>query len=177
MELVSREEQKVGIAPFDLSKIRKFDRQTEKVELAIRSYELANKYFSAARLLLDKSFEYMPVVLTNISFSCELYLKALLYGYNTDFGNMHGLKDLFEKLPNDIQNYVANNVAIDNREREFSLCLAEQNSAFVTYRYMNEAKAITAHPVFLFAFAHILQFIYEALTEENNEMIESGDIE
>ena len=180
MNIVSREEcieHSTGFAPFDLTKTLKFDRKTEKVELAVRTYDLANIYFSAARVLLDKSIEYMPVVLTNISFACELYLKALLYGYNTDLSNIHGLKDLFEKLPEDIQSYIANNIAIENREYEFPLCLAEQNTAFVTYRYMNEAKRIAAHPIFLFAFAHILQFVYETLTEESNEIIESGDIE
>lgn len=169
MNLVLREE-RGGFAPFDLTKTPKFDRKTEKVELAIRSYDLANTYFSAAKLLFDTSFQYMPVVLTNIAFSCELYLKALLHGYNIDFGNTHGLKDLFEKLPTDIQDYVSQNIAIENRDTEFNLCLAEQNNAFVTYRYMNEAKSITAHPIFLFAFAHILQFIYETLTEKYSQL-------
>ena len=78
------------------------------------------------------------------------------------------LADLFEKLPSEIKGYVAQHIAIDNRETEFTLCLTEQNKAFETYRYMNEAKSITAHPVFLFAFAHILKIVYEALTEEHS---------
>ena len=168
MNLVSRDESGC-FAPFDLTKTPKFDRKADKVKLAINSYDLANKYFDAATLLFKKSFEFMPVVLTNISFSCELYLKALLHGYGIGFGNTHGLKNLFDKLPNDIRDYIAQNIAIDNREKEFVLCLAEQNEAFVTYRYMNEVKSITAHPVFLFAFAHILKFVYEALTEEHRE--------
>lgn len=168
MELVSREESG-GFAPFDLIKTPKFNRKADKVELAIRSADLANKYFDAATLLFKQNFEYMPVVLANISFSCELYLKALLHGYGMDFGNTHGLKDLFEKLPSDIKDYVAQNIAIDNRETEFALCLAKQNEAFIIYRYMNEVKSITAHPVFLFAFAHILKFVYEMLTEEHSE--------
>lgn len=171
MNIVSRDESG-GFAPFDLTKTPKFDRKTDKVELASRTYDLANDYFGAAKLLFDKSFEYMPVVLANIAFSCELYLKALLHGYNIDFGNTHGLKDLFEKLPDHIKDYIAQNIAIKNRDTEFALCLAEQNEAFVTYRYMNEAKFITAHPVFLFAFAHILKFVYEALTEEHSELQE-----
>ena len=168
MNLISRDESD-GFAPFDLTKTPRFDRKADKVKLAIRSYELANKYFDAAMLLFNKSFEYMPVVLINISFSCELYLKALLHGYGTDFGNTHGLKNLFDQLPNDIKDYVSQNIEIENREREFALCLAEHNEAFVTYRYMNEVKSITAPPVFLFAFAHILKFVYEALTEEYRE--------
>lgn len=171
MNIVARDEWGC-FAPFDLTKTPKFDRKADKVELAVRSYELANKYFDAATLLFKQSFEYMPVVLTNVSFACELYLKALLHGYGTDFGNTHGLKNLFEKLPNNIKNYVAQNIAIENRETEFPLWLAEQNEAFVTYRYMNEVKSITAHPVFLFAFAHILKFVYEALIEEHSKIQE-----
>lgn len=120
MNIVARDEWGC-FAPFDLTKTPKFDRKADKVELAVRSYELANKYFDAATLLFKQSFEYMPVVLTNVSFACELYLKALLHGYGTDFGNTHGLKNLFEKLPNNIKNYVAQNIAIENRETEFPL--------------------------------------------------------
>ena len=165
MNMVSRDDNGV-FAPFDLSKTPKFDRAADKVALAIRSFDIANKYFAAAKLLFEKSFDYMPVVLTNIAFSCELYLKALLYGCNIDFGNTHGLKFLFDKLPQNIRDYVVQNIAIENRETEFALCLAEQNEAFVTYRYINEVKSIAAHPVFLFAFAHVLKFVYEALAEE-----------
>lgn len=167
MKLVSREE-KGEFAPFDPAKTPKFDKKADKVELAISTFRLANDYFEAADFLLKQKIHLMPVILTNIAFSCELYLKALLHGYGTDFGNTHELKDLFEKLPSEIKGYVAQHIAIDNRETEFTLCLTEQNKAFETYRYMNEAKSITAHPVFLFAFAHILKFVYEALTEEHS---------
>lgn len=162
-------------APFDLVKTPKFDKNTDKVKLAINSYELANSYYVAAALLFKCSHELMPVVLSNVSFSCELYLKALLFGYEIDFGNTHGLKNLFDKLPHDIKDYVSRNIDIDNREKEFQLCLAEQNDAFVTYRYMNEVKSIAANPRFLFAFAHILKFVYETLTEEQNTIKDRSD--
>lgn len=171
MNFVSRDECEMSLS-FDLAKTPKFDMKTDKVELAIRSYDLANVYFAAAKLLFEKSFEYMPVILANTAFSCELYLKALLHGYNIDFGRAHGLKDLFERLPREIRDYIYQNIAIENREKEFPLCLAEQNDAFVTYRYMNEAKRLTAHPVFLFAFAHILKFVYETLIEDYSGMQE-----
>ena len=174
MDLVSREESG-DFAPFDLTKTPKFDKRTDKILLAISTFRLANEYFEAATFLLKQKIHLMPVILTNIAFSCELYLKALLHGYGTDFGNTHGLKNLFEKLPSDIKDYVAQNIAIDNRKTEFPLCLAEQNEAFITYRYMNEAKSITAHPVFLFAFAHILKFVYEMLTEEHSESQKQED--
>lgn len=118
----------------------------------------------------------MPVILSNVSFSCELYLKALLFGCEIDFGNTHGLKNLFDKLPLNIKEYISRNIDIDNREREFELCLAEQNEAFVTYRYMNEVKSIAANPRFLFAFAHILKYVYETLTEKQNTIKDQSEI-
>lgn len=86
MNLISRDESG-GFAPIRPYKKQKLDRKTDKGNLAINSYDLANKYFDASTLLFKKSFEFIPVVLTNISFSCELYLKALLHVYGTDFGN------------------------------------------------------------------------------------------
>ena len=164
MNVVSRGENG-NFAPFNLTQTPKFNKKTDKVQLAISTFKIANNYFEAAQILL-KQIHLMPVVLTNISFACELYLKALLHGYNVDFGNTHGLKDLFVKLPEDIKNYISQNIAIDNRDTEFELCLTEQNDAFIIYRYMNEVKTITANPYFLFAFAHILKFVYESLIEE-----------
>ena len=168
MKMVSRVE-RGAFAPFDLKKIRKFDKKTDKIHLAESTFRLACEYFDASAFLLQRKTHLMPVILTNISFSCELFLKALLYGYNIDFENVHGLNNLFQKLPDAEKDYIENNIAIENKEIEFKLCLKEQNDAFVVYRYMNEAKAITANPKFLFAFAHILKFVYESCVEESNK--------
>lgn len=167
MQILSREESD-DFSPFDLSNVPKFNKKTDRIELSIKSFGIANRYLSAAKMLNDKNIlYYLPVILTNVSFACELYLKAMLFGYNIDFGNTHGLNDLFKLLPDGLQNYISQNISIKNREKEFHLCLAEQNNAFVIYRYINEAKCITANPVFLFAFAHILQFSYKQLARIN----------
>lgn len=157
-----------AFTPFELSKTRKYDRKTEQEHLRKSFYELASSYFEVS-LYTIKNFNWMPVTLSNLAFSCELFLKALLYGFGIDFQNTHGLKNLFEKLPKNEQEYISNNIAIENRDVEFSLCLQEQNEAFVAYRYMCEAKAITGNPCFLLAFAHILKFVYESLEKENIE--------
>lgn len=85
----------------------------------------------------------MPVTLANVAFSCELLLKAILYGFGVDFSKTHGLKGLFEKLPQNEQEYISKNIAIENRETEFYLCLQEQDQAFPEYRYMCAAKAMS----------------------------------
>ncbi len=161
-------EDEKGFAPFDLSKTRKFNRKTDQEHLRESFYELASQYFEVS-LFTVRNLNWMPVTLSNLAFSCELFLKALLYGFGIDFKNTHGLEDLFEKLPESEQTYISNNIAIENRNTEFTLCLKEQNEAFVEYRYMCEAKAITGNPLFLLAFAHILKFVYESLEKENDQ--------
>ena len=132
-------------------------------------YKLGVQYFEVSCFTI-KNLNWMPVTLANVAFSCELLLKAILYGFGVDFSKTHGLKGLFEKLPQNEQEYISKNIAIENREKEFYICLQEQDQAFPEYRYMCEAKAMSANPKFLFAFAHILKFVYESLVRENEKM-------
>lgn len=155
-------------APFDLSKTRKFDRKKDQDSLRKSFYKLGVQYFEVSCFTI-RNLNWMPVTLANVAFSCELLLKAILYGFGVDFSKTHGLKGLFEKLPQDEQEYISKNIAIENREKEFYLCLQEQDQAFPEYRYMCEAKAMSANPKFLFAFAHILKFVYESLVRENEK--------
>ena len=55
----------------------------------------------------------------------RMLLKAILYGFGVDFSKTHGLKGLFEKLPQNEQEYISKNIAIENREKEFYLYLQE----------------------------------------------------
>lgn len=153
-------------APFDLSKTRKYDRKKDQESLMRSFYKLGVQYFEVSCFTI-KNMDWMPVTLANVAFSCELFLKAILYCLGLDFSKKHGLKELFEKLPHDEQEYISKNIAIENREKEFYLCLQEQDQAFIEYRYMCEAKAMSANPRFLFAFAHILKYVYESLSSEN----------
>ena len=143
-------------APFDLSKTRKFDRKKDQESLRKSFYKLGVQYFEVSCFTI-KNLNWMPVTLANVAFSCELLLKAILYGFGVDFSKTHGLKGLFEKLPQNEQEYIY-------------ICLQEQDQAFPEYRYMCEAKAMSANPKFLFAFAHILKFVYESLVRENEKM-------
>ena len=156
-------------APFDLSKTRKFDRKKDQESLRKSFYKLGVQYFEVSCFTI-KNLNWMPVTLANVAFSCELLLISILYGFGLDFSKTHGLKVLFEKLPQNEQEYISKNIAIENREKEFYICLQEQDQAFPEYRYMCEAKAMSANPKFLFAFAHILKFVYESLVRENEKM-------
>lgn len=129
-------------APFDLSKTRKFDRKKDQESLRKSFYKLGVQYFEVSCFTI-KNLNWMPVTLANVAFSCELLLKAILYGFGVDFSKTHGLKGLFEKLPQNEQEYISKNIAIENREKEFYICLQEQDQAFPEYRYMCEAKAMS----------------------------------
>ena len=164
--------------PFDLSKTRKYDKKTDKDKLSKNFYKDAKIYLEVAMHCFSFNLNWMPAVLCNISFSCELFLKAILYGFGIDFKNTHGLKNLFEKLPENKQSFIKKsfikkNILMKNTEEEFMRCLAEQNEAFTQYRYMCEAKSIVGNPKFLFAFADILKDVYESLVKENlnNELL------
>ena len=60
----------------------------------------------------------MPVTLANAAFSCELFLRAILYGFGVDFSKTHGLKGLFEKLPENEQEYISKNIGIKNSQSQ-----------------------------------------------------------
>lgn len=150
--------------PFNLAEIQKYDETNDKLKLRGNFFKLGKKYFEAATLIFP-NFELMDVTLANISFSCELLLKAILFGFNKDFKKIHKLNELFKLLPESERNYIKENIAID-RKKEFDLCLQEQDNAFAQYRYLCEAKSIAGNYQFLFAFAHILIFVYESLEKE-----------
>ena len=81
-----------------------------------------------------------PMVV-NYSFACEVFLKAMLYNNEIKVKKKHGLKDLFEQLPSDLQELI--------QERTVDWCgqwndafglplLREISDAFVIWRYSFE---------------------------------------
>lgn len=64
----------------------------------------ANSYFEISNRCKDMAFsEYNNAFLTNVSFSCELYLKYLLLKSKIDCRREHNLYRLYKKLPDEIQ--------------------------------------------------------------------------
>lgn len=156
------------LAYSDLVKTRESCNKQDHRKLCKSFYDLASLYFEVARHT-SLNFKWEPVTLSNAAFSCELFLKSLLYGFETKFNNIHELERLFKLLPTDVQDYIAQNIAIENRDTEFPLRLHEQNRAFEIYRYMSELKGIIGDPIFLLAFADILKFICNRLFIEDTK--------
>ena len=78
-------------APFDLSKTQKFDRKKDQDSLRKSFYKLGAQYFEVSCFTI-KNLNWMPVTLANVAFSCELLLKAILYGFGVDLGGRRSIK-------------------------------------------------------------------------------------
>lgn len=147
-------------APFSASKKINDDLgniDTDSSLLAKATFEQADAFYYGAKIMLEATIhkvnvyiKLIDVIAPNLAFSCELFMKAYLNKYNIDYQKLHLLKDLFEKLPNNAQIEIKNNVRIKDY---FDLVLLELNDAFVYYRYSHERKCHTTNLKEIFALA------------------------
>ena len=129
------------MAKFYLEKNDKSNLITDPMQLSQSMYRSANKYYEASKILMQ-DLNFMMVALTNVAFSCELYLKSMLIGFGTDYtdkkliSDRHNIEDLFKLLPLSEQDYIKDNICLKDRT-EFDLLLHENGNAFIVYRYNN----------------------------------------
>lgn len=118
--------------------------KTDKKELAKSALRNAEQFYIGAGLILKQSSpEFMEVISVNLAFSCELYLKSILYELNIDFKKTHRISDLYKLLPEVQKNKIKKNIHFNYHEKdEFELILEEISDAFVFLRYSHERKAI-----------------------------------
>ncbi len=160
-------ENSVIIAHGDLSENKKYnqyDKNTDHVKLSHNFYKLGTKYFDVVQ-----STKHVPqwdeVTLANIAFSCELFLKAILYGYKIDFNNSHNLNNLFALLPDSERERVSKNML--HYHKDFYQLLKDHSKAFEILRYSCELKGFMADLNFLISFAYTLRRVYDTLSEHN----------
>lgn len=119
--------------------------KTDKKELAKAAFRNADEFYIGAGLIFKESLQLIQVVSVNLAFACELYLKAILYELNIDFGKTHRISDLYKLLPIQYQEKVRENVHFQYRqENHFELVLEEISDAFVFLRYAHERKIIVS---------------------------------
>ena len=88
---------------------------------------------------------YAPAYTANLAFACELYFKQLLYIKGIDVTRIHGLKKLYEKIPQDMQNEIIieyqRNLQSEEKEIQSMTiqdCLDRYDTAFEDWRYIYE---------------------------------------
>ncbi len=72
-------------------------------------------------------------IITNMAFSCELFLKAILKHDNKEI-KTHNLKELFNNLPEDIKNKIMKS----QNEEDFMAKLENISNLFEEWRYLYE---------------------------------------
>lgn len=123
------------------------NKKTDKKELAKAAFRNAEEFYTGAGVIFKIcSVSLIQVVFVNLAFSCELYLKAMLYELDIDFGKTHRIIDLYNMLPVLIKTKIKSNVQFPNDKAEnFELVMEEISDSFVFQRYAHERKMIVGN--------------------------------
>lgn len=85
--------------------------KTDKKQLAKAALRNADEFYIGVGIIFKASFAFLiQVVSVNLAFACELYLKAMLYELDIDFGKTHRMIDLYKLLPTAVQTKIIINV-------------------------------------------------------------------
>lgn len=158
------------MAYFDL---KKNEKNNNYLERALNCYNQALEYLYTSRLCWKvfkhrgKEVIIMNSSIVNMAFSCELFLKSILYFKDIQIKNKHDLYSLFLKLPVEIQNNLKKNINIANND-ELEKILKDLGNAFVVFRYSYEYKSLCINLEFLGKFMiNLEQECYMVLNEVN----------
>ena len=120
--------------------------KTNKKDLAKTAFRNAEEFYIGAGLIFVQDIQLIQVVSVNLAFACELYLKAMLYELNVDFGRTHRIVELFRLLPEEYQKKIKANAHFKyDKEDNFHLILEEISDTFVFLRYSHERKAVVGN--------------------------------
>lgn len=120
--------------------------KTNKKDLAKSAFRNAEEFYIGAGLIFVQDIQLIQVVSVNLAFACELYLKAMLYELNVDFGRTHRIVELFRLLPEEYQKKTKANAHFKyDKEDNFHLILEEISDTFVFLRYSHERKAVVGN--------------------------------
>ena len=123
----------------------------------------ANMFYDIARDCYNMDIEdymkkgFYPFVV-NVSFACELYMKAfmIIHSVNNEFESGHELGNLFNLLDNDLKEKVKESFEKKYGTGSFNQFLNDNNNAFIDWRYALEHSVKTNINQF-FSFATILK--------------------
>ena len=120
--------------------------KTNKKDLAKSAFRNAEEFYIGAGLIFVQDIQLIQVVSVNLAFACELYLKAMLYELNVDFGRTHRIVELFRLLPEEYRKKIKANAHFKyDKEDNFHLILEEISDTFVFLRYSHERKAVVGN--------------------------------
>jgi len=107
-------------------------------------FENAEDFFSASHILLQSNSNLFTVAYANLAFSCELYLKSILFQYKRDNKRIseHRLFQLYSRLPLDKQAEIKESCTFQyEKEDRFEAFFQEVSETYVFTRYIHERKS------------------------------------
>lgn len=122
-------------------------------------------------LFASEAFYFFPAII-NLSFSVELYLKALVQKYGIQYQKVHGIKGLYDDLPPIVKDTLA---AKYQKKCPYPVSLTEtlevHDQAFIKWRYAFEPKNHSVVAYFdnlKIAADTIREVLVESETKNNN---------
>jgi len=118
--------------------------QDEPLILSDSLFKNAEDFFQASEILLQQGFDLFTVAYANMAFSCELYLKSILFQDKSDCNriNQHNLHLLYNMLSPEKQAEIKErcDFRYESNER-FEAFLKEVSEMYVITRYIHENKS------------------------------------
>lgn len=147
------------------------NRKTDLKALADSSFRHGVEYMEAAIYVMERRPDYGSVIGANMAFSCELFLKSMLYAENIDVKKKHNLFELYKLLPDNMQNTIktAFKEVPMRGDQNFELLMSEVGDAFVFQRYAHERNRLTVDGATLFGLAAVLRAIIQANSDKELE--------
>ena len=132
-----------------------------------RAIQEADEFFNVANDIDGRrstgfyGLEYLVPYVVNLSFACEVYLKAIFIHSNLDYKRIHKLDELFYGLKDNVQTAIKSEFEeyLKPYGRNLDEFLTNYNNIFQDFRYSFEEKTdrLSIHSTCLGAFAHSLK--------------------
>lgn len=153
------------MAYFQMDKNPRKELRTEEdfIKYAESAYKSATEYCKASMILLPHYVECSIPMMSNVAFTCELFLKVILtYTHAvTDEKQLreHNLYNLYNRIED---KSIQERIRKDTLEKQFDLTLKEIGKAFEISRYVYEYKEMSCD----------VQFLYMLMNALHNECVE-----
>lgn len=151
----------------------------DHIQIADSLFENAEEYFFASQVMLKLGLNHFNVAYVNAAFSCELYLKSVIFQFKNDNNRIkeHRLYELYNMLPLEQQHEIESCCRLEyERQGGFNNLLKEVSEAFVFARYTHERKMVCFSIDFFnlaFAVRSCVKKLYNArIIDRNNEALE-----
>lgn len=142
---------------FQMDRNEKYELKSgeEYKRISKSTYKAAVGFYIISQKCMDMIIsEYSNQICSNIAFSCELFLKSILFKNEIDCRSEHDLFKLYNLLPQKDREAIKKKHLCGNINREsFDINLKEVGKSFVVLRYSYERKRM----------AYNLQFLLELL--------------